>query len=81
MPLPPLSDLQYALFDWDNTLAESRSSLVAAVDQVLMEYHLPPWSESKNKRDRNLSFKDNFPNIFGVEADAAYARYLKLTEG
>ena len=78
MPLPPLSDLQYALFDWDNTLAESRSSLVAAVDQVLMEYHLPPWCESKNKRDRNLSFKDNFPNIFGAEADAAYARYRQI---
>lgn len=78
MRLPSLADLQYALFDWDNTLAESRSSLVAAVDEVLEEYHLPAWNESKNKRDRNLSFKDNFPNIFGANAAAAYERYRQI---
>lgn len=78
MPALDLHSLRFALFDWDNTLAESRSSLVAAVDKVLAEYHLPPWSESQNKRDRNLSFKDNFPNIFGERAEEAYARYRQI---
>ena len=49
-----ISKLQYVIFDWDNTLAESRSSLVAAVNQVLAEYNLPDWEISKEKRDCNL---------------------------
>ena len=78
MPLLDLHRLRFALFDWDNTLAESRSSLVSAVDKVLAEYHLPPWSQVQHQRDRNLSFKDNFPNIFGAKADEAYAKYRQI---
>ena len=65
-----LTELQYVLFDWDNTLAESRTALVATVNQVLSEYGLPSWEVSSRKRDRNLSFRDNFPNIFGPEKAA-----------
>ena len=70
-----ISKLRAVLFDWDNTLAESRSSLVIAVNRVLKEYHLPEWEISKQKRDTNLSFKDNFPRIFGDKAHEAYERY------
>ncbi len=70
-----ISKLKYALFDWDNTLAESRSSLVSAINLVLEFYHLPMWDEVKKKRDCNLSFKDNFPRIFGDVADEAYELY------
>lgn len=74
-----LAELQYVLFDWDNTLAESRTALVATVNQVLSEYGLPSWEVSSRKRDRNLSFRDNFPNIFGPEKAAeAYRRYAEL---
>ena len=74
-----LTELQYVLFDWDNTLAESRTALVATVNQVLSEYGLPSWEVSSRKRDRNLSFRDNFPNIFGPEKAAeAYRRYAEL---
>lgn len=73
-----ISELKYVLFDWDNTLAESRSSLVCAVDKILADYNLPCWKVSMEKRDRNLSFKDNFPRIFGKDAAAAYEKYREV---
>lgn len=73
-----VSKLKYALFDWDNTLVESRSSLTAAVNIVLSEYGLPSWENVKQRRDANLSFKDNFPLIFGKEGAVAYERYRQI---
>ena len=55
------SQVQYVIFDWDNTLAESRSTLVLAVNQVLKEYGLPEWEVVKHKRNPDLSLRDNFP--------------------
>ena len=60
-----IKDLKAVVFDWDNTLAESRTALVFAVNKVLAEYGLKNWEIEKKKRDNNLSFKDNFVNIFG----------------
>lgn len=75
------AQLQYVIFDWDNTLAESRTTLVLAVNQVLREYNLPDWEQVKNRRDPNLSFRDNFPRIFGSEQGAAaYERYVEIYE-
>lgn len=76
-----LAQLQYVIFDWDNTLAESRSTLVLAVNQVLKEYGEPDWEVVKSRRDPNLSFRDNFPRIFGTDrAAAAYERYAEIYE-
>lgn len=74
-----ISKLRYVLFDWDNTLAETRPALVFGINQVLAEYGLPEWDEIKKRRDKNLSFRDNFVNIFGAEqAAAAYERYMEI---
>lgn len=74
-----ISNLQYVLFDWDNTLAQTRSALIASVNQVLVEYGLPDWSVSSAKRNKKLSFRDNFPNIFGTDkAEEAYRRYCRI---
>ena len=74
-----ISKLKYVIFDWDNTLAESRSTLVLVVNQVLKEYGLPDWEKVKCLRDPNLSFRDNFPRIFGEEkALQAYERYAEI---
>ncbi len=70
--------LKVAVFDWDNTLAESRSTLVYAINQVLPQYGLETWEIVKQKRDNNLSFKDNFPRIFGDKAEEAYAKYTEI---
>lgn len=73
-----VSKLKHVVFDWDNTLVESRSSLVASVDKVLAHYKLPSWDNVRHLRDCNLSFKDNFPRIFGDKADEAYNHYRKI---
>lgn len=73
-----ISQLRYVLFDWDNTLAETRTALVTVINEVLEEYQMPGWDEVKKRRDEDLSFRDNFPNIFGDKAEAAYHRYREL---
>ncbi len=73
-----IKDLKAVVFDWDNTLAESRTALVFAVNKVLAEYGLKNWEVEKKKRDNNLSFKDNFVNIFGSDAATAYEKYRKI---
>ena len=73
-----IKNLKIAIFDWDNTLAESRSALVYAINQVLEQYNLPEWDIVKNKRDNNLSFKDNFSIIFGNNAKQAYEKYREI---
>lgn len=73
-----ISKLSYILFDWDNTLAQTRPALVNSINQVLREYQLPEWDEVKNRRDKSLSFRDNFTNIFGADkATEAYHRYTE----
>ena len=72
-----VKNLKIVVFDWDNTLAESRTALVYAVNKVLQEYGLQDWETEKQKRDNNLSFKDNFANIFGPNAQEAYQKYRK----
>lgn len=73
-----LTKLQIVIFDWDNTLAESRTALVRSVNQVLEEYNLPSWDVVSKLRDNNLSFRDNFPRIFGDKAEEAYKKYSEI---
>lgn len=70
-----IAKLQTAAFDWDNTLAYSREALVFAINKILPQYNLPQWDEVKQKRNRRLSFRDNFPLIFGDNAEEAYEKY------
>ncbi len=73
-----LAPLKYVIFDWDNTLAETRTALVASINQVLAEYGLPDWDKVRDLRNPDLSFRDNFPLIFGEQAKEAYARYAEV---
>ena len=70
-----IDKLQVAAFDWDNTLAYSREALVYSINQILPLYNLPDWDVVKQQRNRNLSFRDNFPRIFGAQAEEAYEKY------
>ena len=70
--------LKVVIFDWDNTLVESGTALIFCVNKVLEKYNLPEWEISKNKRDDRLSFRDNFPRIFGEDAEKAYQEYRKV---
>ena len=73
-----IDKLQVVVFDWDGTLAQSDLPRVQAVNEVLKRYSLPCWNKVKEQRDENLSFMDNFPKIFGNNADMAYREYCQL---
>ncbi|MFI3242404.1 MAG: HAD hydrolase-like protein [Alphaproteobacteria bacterium] len=65
------------LFDWDNTLAQTRNAVVETIEKVLKAYNKEPWAVTKAKyRDGTKSFKENFPNFFGENAKQAYEDYL-----
>ena len=70
-----VNKLKIILFDWDNTLAETRSALVASVNQVLLDNNLPEWDAIKDRRNRMLSFRDNFPVLFGSRGEELYNNY------
>ncbi len=66
------------LLDWDNTLANTRNSIVEAMEHTLKKYNKEPWNITKTKyRDTKKSLKENFPNFFGSDANNAYNDYLK----
>ena len=66
------------IFDWDDTLAKTRNAVVKAMNYVLSLYNLPEWDIIKEqKRDKNKSLKENFPNFFGEKYEEAYSKYLE----
>ena len=73
-----INKLQVVVFDWDGTLAQSNPPRVQAVNRVLEKHGLPCWDKVKDQRDEALSFMDNFPKIFGNNADEAYSEYCNL---
>ena len=69
------------LFDWDGTLAETRSAVVDSMEYVLAYYHKEPWDITKAKyRDTTKSLKENFVNFFQEDAFDAYQLYIKYYE-
>ena len=66
------------IFDWDDTLANTREAVVNAMNYVLSLYNLPEWEIiKKEKRDTKKSLKENFINFFGKENEKeAYEKYL-----
>lgn len=73
-----IKKLKVVAFDWDNTLACTREALCFSVNKILPRYGLPQWDEVKKLRDDNLSFRDNFPRIFGDKAEQAYSEYREV---
>jgi len=66
------------IFDWDETLAQTRPVVVRVIEEVLSKYKLGDWETVKKKRDPMKSFKNNFSNYFGEYAEEAYTCYVDL---
>jgi phosphoglycolate phosphatase len=65
------------VFDWDETLADTRSAIIFCMDKVLTNYNMPNWDiVKKEKRDNAKSLKENFINFFGDNWVKAYDEYL-----
>lgn len=75
----PVQKPKTIIFDWDDTLADTRLLGVGALEKTLAEYGLPAWDIIKTqKRDPNKSLKENFVHFFGADEEEAYQKYLIL---
>ena len=59
------------LFDWDNTLIDSWSVILAAMNHTLVELGHEPWSRVEIEARARLSLRDSFPTLFGAESPRA----------
>ena len=74
-----INKLKVAVFDWDGTLAQTRTPRLWAVNQIMPQYNLPDWEQTKEKQDKYLSFMDNFALVFGKDkAKEAYCKYCEI---
>lgn len=64
------------LFDWDNTLAESRYTVVYCMNKVLNRYNKDCWEIVKKQRNNDKSLKENFGIFFQEESKKAYQDYV-----
>jgi len=69
--------LKVVVFDWDGTLAESRTPRLYSINKVMAECGMIDWESTRSRQDPMLSFMDNFPLVFGKEAGKMYRKYSK----
>jgi phosphoglycolate phosphatase len=63
------------LFDWDNTLVDSWTTIHDALNIVMTAMDKPPWSLEETRERVRLSLRESFPHHFGerwIEARQIY---------
>lgn len=61
MPGPPRA----ILFDWDNTLADNWTAILAAMNETLTAFGHPTWTLEESRARIKASLRDAFPRLFG----------------
>jgi phosphoglycolate phosphatase len=64
------------LFDWDNTLVDSWTTIHDALNVVMAAMGKPPWSLQQTKERVRLSLRESFPHHFGERWAEAREIYL-----
>jgi len=64
------------LFDWDNTLVDSWSTIHEALNVAMAAMDKPLWSLQKTKERVRLSLRESFPRHFGERWEEARGIYL-----
>jgi phosphoglycolate phosphatase len=67
---------QAILFDWDNTLVDSWSTIHEALNHVMAAMGKPSWTMAETRDRVRLSLRESFPLHFGVRWEEARAIYL-----
>jgi phosphoglycolate phosphatase len=75
-PSPDLARPRAILFDWDNTLVDSWSTIHEALNLVMAAMEKTPWSIEDTKRRVRLSLRESFPVHFGERWEEAREIYL-----
>ncbi|MGC2201684.1 MAG: HAD-IA family hydrolase [Stellaceae bacterium] len=66
------------LFDWDNTLVDSWSTIHEALNAVMAAMQKPLWSLQETKERVRLSLRESFPLHFGDRWEEARRIYLEV---
>jgi phosphoglycolate phosphatase len=64
------------LFDWDNTLVDSWTTIHEALNVVMAAMGKPAWSLQETKERVRLSLRESFPIHFGEQWEEARQIYL-----
>ena len=64
------------LFDWDNTLVDSWTTIHDALNAVMAAMEKPLWSLRETKEHVRLSLRESFPLHFGDRWEEARRIYL-----
>jgi len=64
------------LFDWDNTLVDSWSTIHEALNHVMTAMGKAPWTIAETRVRVRLSLRESFPLHFGERWEEARAIYL-----
>jgi phosphoglycolate phosphatase len=64
------------LFDWDNTLIDSWTTIHEALNTVMAAMGKPLWSLGETKERVRLSLRESFPRHFGERWEEARQLYL-----
>jgi len=64
------------LFDWDNTLVDSWTTIHQALNVAMAAMRKPPWSLQQTKQRVRLSLRESFPRHFGKRWAEAQQIYL-----
>jgi len=69
------------LFDWDQTLVDSFTTISAALNETFRHFGLPEWSLTETRQRARKSIRDSFPEIFGAaHAQEAAAHFQAAFE-
>ncbi len=63
------------LFDWDNTLVDSWTTITAALNETFAEFDKPAWTLVETKARVRSSMRESFPAMFGQEWQRAGATF------
>lgn len=66
------------IFDWDQTLVDSFSTIAAALNETFRHFDLPEWSLIETRQRARKSIRDSFPEIFGAERASAAADHFRM---
>jgi phosphoglycolate phosphatase len=72
----PVSRPRAILFDWDNTLVDSWTTIHDALNTVMAAMGKPLWSLHETKERVRLSLRESFPRHFGERWEEARRLYL-----
>jgi phosphoglycolate phosphatase len=68
------------VFDWDNTLVDTWSTIHEALNVMLPQLGHEPWSIEETRRRTHKSLRDAFPALFGDRWEEARKLYLEAFE-